>query len=121
MRNAKFGMRNVSGRSACSASLHCNSAYRTPHSALRIRFFPMPVQAIAWSPSGAVRIADQRALPETKIERDLETGDAVADAIRTVQVRGAPLLGIAAAMGLVGGPPNLRAAPRDGFLAGLDA
>ena len=80
----------------------------------------MPVQAIAWSPSGAVRIVDQRALPETKIERDLETGDAVADAIRTLQVRGAPLIGIAAAMGLVAGTRELRAAPRDRFLAGLD-
>ena len=80
----------------------------------------MPVQAIAWSPSGAVRIVDQRALPETKVERDLETGDAVADAIRTLQVRGAPLIGITAAMGLVAGTRDLRAAPRDRFLAGLD-
>src|SRR2546430_5787420 len=79
----------------------------------------MPVQAIAWSPSGAVRIVDQRALPEAKIERDLESGDAVADAIRTLQVRGAPLIGIAAAMGLVAGTRELRAAPRDRFLARL--
>ncbi|PYP35355.1 MAG: S-methyl-5-thioribose-1-phosphate isomerase, partial [Gemmatimonadetes bacterium] len=51
----------------------------------------MTVQAIAWSPSGAVRIVDQRALPDARIERDLETAEAVADAIRTLQVRGAPL------------------------------
>jgi methylthioribose-1-phosphate isomerase len=80
----------------------------------------MPVQAIAWSPSGAVRIVDQRALPEAKIERDLESGEAVADAIRTLQLRGAPLIGIAAAMGLVAGTRELRAAPRDRFLARLD-
>ncbi|HXL33526.1 MAG TPA: S-methyl-5-thioribose-1-phosphate isomerase [Gemmatimonadales bacterium] len=80
----------------------------------------MPVQAITWSPSGAVRIVDQRALPEAKIERDLESGDAVADAIRSMQVRGAPLIGIAAAMGLVAGTRELRAAPRDRFLARLD-
>jgi methylthioribose-1-phosphate isomerase len=80
----------------------------------------MPVQAIAWSPSGAVRIVDQRALPEAKIERDLESGEAVADAIRTLQVRGAPLIGIAAAMGLVAGTREVRAAPRDRFLARLD-
>src|SRR5439155_608253 len=79
-----------------------------PHSALRIRFIPMPVQAIAWSPSGAVRIVDQRALPEAKIERDLESGEAVADAIRTLQLRGAPLIGIAAAMGPVAGTRALR-------------
>src|SRR5437588_2320212 len=77
----------------------------------------MTVQAIAWSPSGAVRIIDQRALPEARIERDLESGEAVADAIRTLQVRGAPLIGIAAAMGLVAGTRELRAAPREGFLA----
>jgi len=77
----------------------------------------MPVQAIAWSPSGAVRIVDQRALPQAKIERDLESGEAMADAIRTLQVRGAPLIGIAAAMGLVAGTRELRAAPREPFLA----
>jgi len=80
----------------------------------------MAVQAIAWSPSGAVRIVDQRALPEAKIERDLESGEAVADAIRTLQLRGAPLIGIAAAMGLVAGTREVRAAPRDRFLARLD-
>src|SRR5437870_13187037 len=80
----------------------------------------MPVQAIAWSPGGAVRIVDQRALPEARIERDLASGEAVADAIRTLQLRGAPLIGIAAAMGLVVGARQLRAAPRDRFLARLD-
>ena len=79
----------------------------------------MTIQAIAWSPSGAVRIIDQRALPEAQIERDLESADAVADAIRTLQVRGAPLIGITAAMGLVAGTRELRAAPRETFLACL--
>jgi len=79
----------------------------------------MSIQAIAWSPSGAVRIIDQRALPEAQIERDLESADAVADAIRTLQVRGAPLIGITAAMGLVAGTRELRAAPRETFLARL--
>lgn len=80
----------------------------------------MSVQAIAWAPSGAVRVIDQRALPEAQIERDLESAEAVADAIRTLQVRGAPLIGIAAAMGLVAGTRELRAAPRDAFLARVD-
>ena len=57
------------------------------------------MQAIAWSPAGAVRILDQRALPAARVERDLETAEDVAEAIRTLQVRGAPLIGIAAAMG----------------------
>lgn len=80
----------------------------------------MSVQAIAWSPSGAVHIIDQRALPEAQIERDLESGEAVAEAIRTLQVRGAPLIGIAAAMGLVVGTRELRGASRDAFLARID-
>ena len=80
----------------------------------------MPIHAIAWSPSGAVRILDQRALPEARIERDLETAEDVAEAIRTLQVRGAPLIGIAAAMGLVAGLRTHRGARRDAFLARLD-
>jgi len=76
----------------------------------------MPVQAITWAPSGAVRIVDQRALPETHTTRDLESVAAVADAIRTLQVRGAPLIGIAAAMGLVAGTRGQRGAPRAAFL-----
>src|SRR5438445_383661 len=79
----------------------------------------MSVQAIAWSPSGAVRIVDQRALPAARIERGLESAEAVADAIRTLQVRGAPLIGIAAAMGLVAGTRELRGAPREEFLGRL--
>src|SRR5438132_12630386 len=124
MLHGECGMRNaeckwkVGPRVDARAAIP-HTALRTPHSALRIRFFPMPVQAIAWSPSGAVRIVDQRALPEAKIERDLESGDAVADAIRTLQVRGAPPIGIAAAMGLVAGTREPRAAPRDRFLARL--
>src|SRR5688500_5342063 len=86
---------------------------------LRRSFSAMPIQAISWSPSGAVRILDQRALPESEMTRDLETGDAVADAIRTLQVRGAPLIGIAAAMGLVAAMRDQRAAPRADFLQGV--
>ena len=76
----------------------------------------MSVQAISWTPSGAIRIIDQRALPDSEIERELESAESVADAIRTLQVRGAPLIGIAAAMGLVTGTRDLRSAPRAAFL-----
>src|SRR5256885_17181176 len=72
----------------------------------------MSVQAIAWAPSGAVRIVDQLALPEDYTTRDLESVAAVADAIQHLQVRGAPLIGIAAAMGLVAGARGARAPPR---------
>src|SRR5438093_11116519 len=93
--------------------------FRVPRSTFRVMFRSMSVQAIAWSPTGAVRIIDQRALPEARLERDLEGAEAVAEAIRTLQVRGAPLIGIAAAMGLVAGTRELRGAPREQFLARL--
>jgi len=57
-------------------------------------------QPIAWTPDFAVRILDQTLLPDAETYRTLETVDAVAEAIRTLRVRGAPLIGIAAAMGV---------------------
>jgi methylthioribose-1-phosphate isomerase len=57
---------------------------------------------VDWSPDGdAVRIIDQRRLPEVFVERDLRTLDDVCDAIRTLAVRGAPAIGVAGAMGIV--------------------
>ncbi|HUR95066.1 MAG TPA: S-methyl-5-thioribose-1-phosphate isomerase [Gemmatimonadales bacterium] len=55
---------------------------------------------IAWTPDHAVRILDQTLLPGEERYLELETVDAVAEAIRTLRVRGAPLIGIAAAMGV---------------------
>jgi methylthioribose-1-phosphate isomerase len=81
----------------------------------------VPIQAISWSPSGAVRIIDQRALPEAEITRDLESAESVAEAIRQLQVRGAPLIGIAAAMGLVAGLREHRTASRADALPRLKA
>jgi methylthioribose-1-phosphate isomerase len=60
------------------------------------------LQAVRWSPGGdAVRIIDQTLLPERLEERDLRTLDDTCDAIARLAVRGAPAIGIAAAMGLV--------------------
>ena len=58
------------------------------------------MQTVAWAPSGALRIVDQRRLPAELVLRDLATLAEVADAIRTLAVRGAPAIGVAAAMGL---------------------
>jgi len=55
---------------------------------------------IAWTADHAVRILDQTLLPGEERYLDLDTVDAVAEAIRTLRVRGAPLIGIAAAMGV---------------------
>ena len=47
-----------------------------------------------------VVLLDQRRLPEEEIDLVCETAAGVADAIRTLAVRGAPAIGIAAAYGL---------------------
>ena len=59
------------------------------------------VHAVRWADGReAVRIVDQRLLPERFVERELHTLDDVCEAITTLAVRGAPAIGIAGAMGL---------------------
>ncbi len=61
-----------------------------------------PIESIRWSDDGrAVRILDQRLLPEREEYRELRTVDEVRNAIATLTVRGAPAIGIAGAMGMV--------------------
>src|SRR5687768_11776440 len=52
---------------------------------------------------GFVRLIDQTLLPVTLTYRDCRTVEDVWEAIRSLRVRGAPAIGIAAAMGLVVG------------------
>jgi methylthioribose-1-phosphate isomerase len=60
-----------------------------------------PIQSVAWSADGsAVRILDQRCLPSREVYRDMRTVDEVCSAITTLSVRGAPAIGVAAAMAL---------------------
>lgn len=60
-----------------------------------------PVVSLSWSPDGrGVRIIDQRVLPERLVARDVTTLEDVCDSIRTLAVRGAPAIGVFAAMGL---------------------
>lgn len=60
------------------------------------------VEAVRWATHGnAVDIIDQRRLPAELVRRELRTADDVCDAIATLAVRGAPAIGLAAAMGLV--------------------
>jgi methylthioribose-1-phosphate isomerase len=59
--------------------------------------WPIPID---WAPDGAVRILDQTLLPRQVEYRVLDRVEAVAEAIGSLRVRGAPLIGIAAAMGV---------------------
>ena len=61
---------------------------------------PTRVRALEWS-HGRLRLLDQRLLPQREHYLELEQVCAVAQAIRTLVVRGAPAIGIAAAYGVV--------------------
>jgi methylthioribose-1-phosphate isomerase len=57
---------------------------------------------------GALHVLDQRALPGEERWIRCETVEQVADCIRTLAVRGAPAIGLAAAYGLALAPPEER-------------
>lgn len=61
----------------------------------------LPVPAVGWSPDQrALRILDQRRLPSAEVVRDLVALDETIDAIVTLAIRGAPAIGVGAAIGL---------------------
>jgi methylthioribose-1-phosphate isomerase len=76
------------------------------------------IQSVQWAPDrSAVRIIDQRLLPNEFVERDLTTLGEVCDAIQTLAVRGAPAIGICGAMGLCVVLTDQASHARDEFLA----
>jgi methylthioribose-1-phosphate isomerase len=66
------------------------------------------VETIEWTPEG-VSLIDQRKLPQREEYRLCRTYQEVAEAIRTMVVRGAPAIGVAAAMGIALGVKQTRA------------
>src|ERR1700686_2914956 len=60
---------------------------------------PMAVMTIEWR-ADTVRMIDQRLLPAREVIRTYRDYRGVADAIRTMVIRGAPAIGVAAAMGV---------------------
>ncbi len=77
----------------------------------------MRMQAFAWAKSGRLSLLDQTLLPGE--ERWIEVGsvEGIVEAIRALRVRGAPAIGITAAMGLAAAMRNVTAGPRPAFLA----
>ncbi len=57
------------------------------------------LRSVEWA-DGRLRLVDQRALPARLVRVELETPEAVAEAIRVMAVRGAPAIGASAAYGL---------------------
>ena len=80
-----------------------------------------PVRAVEWAPSGALRILDQTRLPLDVKWLELDRIESVVEAIRMLRVRGAPAIGVAAAMGLAAGLLRATSLPRERFLQVLDA
>src|SRR5712692_585676 len=74
-------------------------------------------RTIAWigGTDGFVRLIDQTLLPTRLEYRDCRTVEEVWEAIRLLRVRGAPAIGIAAAMGIVLGLQGLRGRERDAY------
>jgi methylthioribose-1-phosphate isomerase len=74
------------------------------------------IRTVEWR-RGAVVMIDQRALPEREVYRVYRDYREVAQAIRDMVIRGAPAIGVAAAMGVALGARQL---PARGFRAGLE-
>jgi methylthioribose-1-phosphate isomerase len=66
------------------------------------------IQTLEWTDKG-VRFIDQTKLPIEEIYVTCKTHEQVADAIRTMIVRGAPAIGVAAGMGIALGIKNSKA------------
>src|ERR1700720_4518046 len=76
-----------------------------PHPSSLIPSNMTPPRTIAWigDTAGFVRLLDQTLLPTEVVYRDCRTVEEVWEAIKVLRVRGAPAIGIAAAMGVVVG------------------
>lgn len=75
-----------------------------------------PIRFIA----GKCQMLDQRLLPAEEVWRSYETYEEVADAIRTMVVRGAPAIGVAAAIGAWFGARDIETDSAQEFYAELE-
>lgn len=78
------------------------------------------VPTVEWK-DGAVRLLDQSRLPEVVEFLECRDVDAVAEAIRELKVRGAPAIGVTAAMGVALGALSLAEMEYDAFAASVHA
>ncbi|MGQ0539276.1 MAG: S-methyl-5-thioribose-1-phosphate isomerase, partial [Gemmatimonadaceae bacterium] len=93
-----------------------------PHATRQAKTAADPIVAVRWSRAkDAVRIIDQRALPERLVELEVSSLDDVCACINTLAVRGAPLIGVFAAMGLAALMRRHADLPRTAFDERLEA
>jgi methylthioribose-1-phosphate isomerase len=78
-----------------------------------------PVKPIQWT-GGRLRLLDQTALPLQEIYIEISDYRETISAIKTLKVRGAPAIGIAAAYGIVLGAQSVRAASIQAFKTQLE-
>jgi methylthioribose-1-phosphate isomerase len=84
---------------------------------LREDFFTL--RTVVWD-DGTVRMIDQTLLPQRLIYKDFKTWEGVADAIRRMVVRGAPAIGVAAAMGVAVAVQHSKATTREELMKEID-
>jgi methylthioribose-1-phosphate isomerase len=77
------------------------------------------VRPVIWS-GGAVRLLDQRKLPDREVWMELRDADEVARAIRSLAVRGAPAIGIAAGFAMALAAEGSAEATSGGLVARLE-
>jgi methylthioribose-1-phosphate isomerase len=83
-----------------------------------------PRPAVAWTgdaPTGQLQLIDQTLLPTEYLELRCTTVETVWEAIKSLRVRGAPAIGVAAAYGVVVGCQTLQKASREEFDTRLNA
>jgi methylthioribose-1-phosphate isomerase len=78
------------------------------------------MRMIKWQ-NGTVITPDQTKLPLQEVTLEIETVEQMAEAIKVLRVRGAPLLGAAAGFGVALAANNSKAKTRDKLLADLEA
>lgn len=79
----------------------------------------MKVETLRWS-DGVLEMIDQRILPATFIYLQFDSAASVADGIRSMVVRGAPAIGVAAAYGVALEALRLLAVTDESFQRGMN-
>src|SRR5262249_8536233 len=79
-----------------------------PPTGVPVQFPPMRVRTVEWK-SGRVVMLDQRLLPNREVYPVYSEAEEVMQAIKEMVVRGAPAIGVAAAMGIALGARSLSA------------